>query len=537
MTFPLFLAGAVILLSLLLNHYLKKTPVPSLVLFLVLGMLFGENGVFHIPFDNYRLVDLLCSTALIVIMFYGGFGTRLQAARPVLGAAAVLSTLGVAGSALLLAGLAHVVLGLPLWESFLIGSVVSSTDAASVFSILRNRKLALKYHTDSLLEVESGSNDPMAFMLTAVAIALLSGESLSLPLVLAQQLLLGAVLGLACGYVAARILQRNILQGSESRTLFLLGILLLSYALPMLLGGNGYLGTYLCGIYIGNAPLPQKRHLVHFFDVLTQVAQVLIFFLLGLLVTPVDLPAVLWPALVLTLILTFVVRPMVVATILAPFRAPVRQVLLTSWAGLRGAASIVFAIAAILAGVPTTLNLFNLVFCMVLFSITIQGTLLPLFAKKLDMLGPSDEVEKTFTDYEEETDLNFGHVYVGPDSGWAGKTLAELRLPSGLIAALLLRQGGMVPPTGDTRIEPGDTVILAAHGVTSREWALEEEVARADTHPLGQPLQDLPQTGRRRILLIKRGLQTLLPNGTTKLQAGDILVSLQAGQGEGEETA
>ena len=232
--------------------------------------------------------------------------------------------------------------------------------------------------------------------------SLMTGSDLSLPLLMGKQMIIGAAAGLCFGFGVARLLSRNALDGSEARTLFLLSVMLLSYAVPTILGGNGYLGTYLCGIHLGNAPMPQKRNLVHFFDVLTQVAQVMIFFLLGLVVTPVTLPSVFVPALVLTVCLTFIVRPAVVTLLLRPFGAPLSQILLTSWAGLRGAASIVFAISAILAGAETTLNLFNLIFCMVLLSITFQGTLLPWAAKKFAMIDPAADVEKTFTDYEED---------------------------------------------------------------------------------------------------------------------------------------
>ena len=527
MTLSLLLTGSVILLSLLISKALRHTPLPSLLLFIALGMLFGENGLFHIPFDDYQAVDIICSSALVIIMFYGGFGTSLKAARPVLRASVLLSTVGVVLSALGLAALAHFILDLGVAESFLIGAVISSTDAASVFSILRGSRLSLKYHTDSLLEIESGSNDPMAFMLTAAAIALMTGSDLSLPLLMGKQMIIGAAAGLCFGFGAARLLSRNALDGSEARTLFLLSVMLLSYAVPTILGGNGYLGTYLCGIHLGNAPMPQKRNLVHFFDVLTQVAQVMIFFLLGLVVTPVTLPSVFVPALVLTVCLTFIVRPAVVTLLLRPFGAPLSQILLTSWAGLRGAASIVFAISAILAGAETTLSLFNLIFCMVLLSITFQGTLLPWAAKKFAMIDPAADVEKTFTDYEEDTDITFGHVHVDERSGWNGRTLAELNVPGDLIVAMIVRDGKGIIPTRAVRLAAGDTLILGTHGFTSREWALEEERVPAGSRLIGIPLESLPLSSRQRILLIRRGLKTLIPTGSSVIKEGDHLVHLK----------
>ncbi|MBM6887890.1 cation:proton antiporter, partial [Pseudoflavonifractor phocaeensis] len=186
----LMLIGAVILICILMDRFLEKLAVPSLLIFLGLGMCFGENGLFRIPFDDYAGVNLICSFSLVIIMFYGGFGTNLKAARPVAVQAGVLATLGVAGTAGAVGLFAHLALELPWLESMLIGSVISSTDAASVFSILRSKKLALKHHTDSLLEMESGSNDPISYMLTTVVLTMLAGRDLSLPLLLAKQLLL-----------------------------------------------------------------------------------------------------------------------------------------------------------------------------------------------------------------------------------------------------------------------------------------------------------------------------------------------------------
>ena len=193
----ILLIGAVILICILMNRFLERIPVPSLLIFIALGMCFGENGIFRIVFNDYAAVNLICSVSLIFIMFYGGFGTNLQAARPVLAQSAILSTLGVAGTAGAVAVFAHLALQLPWLESLLIGSVISSTDAASVFNILRSNKLALKHHTDSLLEVESGSNDPMSYMLTTVTLSLMAGQDVSIPWLLLPPISLSRAILLA----------------------------------------------------------------------------------------------------------------------------------------------------------------------------------------------------------------------------------------------------------------------------------------------------------------------------------------------------
>ncbi len=525
---PLLLVGCVIFICILLNRFLEKLPIPSLLIFIGLGMLFGENGVLRIQFNDYEAVNAVCSICLIFIMFYGGFGTNIKVARPVLVPSVLLSTLGVAGTAGGVALFAHFVLSLPWLESFLIGSVISSTDAASVFNILRSQKLALNYHTDSLLEVESGSNDPMSYMLTAVTVALLSGKSVNVPLLLTQQIGIGAICGVAMGWLAVKLLHQQLLPTQQSHTIFLLSIMVLAYALPSYFNGNGYLSVYLCGIWIGNAKLPQKKYLSHFFDVLTHIAQVQIFFLLGLLVTPIELPEVLVPAIVLMLFLTMVVRPVVTTVLLVPFRPKLRQIGMISWAGLRGAASIVFAIGAVLSDINITYNLYNLVFCMVIMSISIQGTLLPWVAKKLSMIDRTTDINHTFNDYQEDSDISFIKIHLDKTHSWCQKTLEQLRLPSELLVSMIIRGDEIVVPTGQTRLEAGDLLVLAARSFDDREHLVLREIVVGHQKPYSnKTLSEIPQTHSSRIILVKRGIDTIIPSGKTEIKPGDILVLTQ----------
>lgn len=525
---PLLLLGCVILICILLNGFLERIPVPSLLIFIGLGMIFGENGLFKIPFDDYETVSAICSICLIFIMFYGGFETNIKVARPVLLPSVLLSTLGVAGTAAGVAVFAHFVFSLSWLESFLIGSVISSTDAASVFNILRSQNLALNYHTDSLLEVESGSNDPMSYMLTTAAIALLSGESIHIPLLLAEQLLIAILCGLSMGWLAVKLLHRQLLPTQQSHTIFLLAVMVLSYAIPSHFNGNGYLSVYLCGIWIGNANLSHKKYLIHFFDVLTHVAQVQIFFLLGLLVTPVQLSAVIVPAIALMLVLTLAVRPMVSLILLAPFHSRLRQVAMVSWAGLRGAASIVFAIQAVLSNIELTYNLYNLVFCMVIMSISIQGTLLPLAAKKLSMIDQTTDVGHTFNDYQEDSDISFIKLHLKETHSWCNHTLEQLRLPSELLVSMIIRRKELLIPTGQTLLEAGDLLVLAARSFDDREHlVLHEIVVENKKQYSNKTLSQLPQTHSPRIILIKRGMDTIIPSGKTEIKTGDILVVSQ----------
>ena len=348
----LLLMGCVILLCTLMGRYLDRLAVPSLLIFIALGMCFGENGLLRIPFDDYDAANVICSASLIFIMFYGGFGTNLNAARPVVVQSVVLSTLGVAGTAGAVAAVCPPGPGAgPGSESFLIGSVISSTDAASVFNILRSKKLALKYHTDSLLEIESAPTTPSPTCLPPWRLASWEDRTCLSPCSWCSRSPSAhwAACFLGTSLPSGRLPPGDVPLGAEPDHLLSFAVVILSYALPTVLGGNGYLSSYLCGIYMGSTKLPQKRNLVHFFDVVTDVAQVLIFFLLGLLVTPVELPSVLLPALAIMVFLTFLARPAVVSVLMLPFRP-----LWLRWggllAGLRGVASIVFAIMAVLQG-------------------------------------------------------------------------------------------------------------------------------------------------------------------------------------------
>ena len=525
----LLLMGCVILLCTLMGRYLDRLAVPSLLIFIALGMCFGENGLLRIPFDDYDAANVICSASLIFIMFYGGFGTNLNAARPVVVQSVVLSTLGVAGTAGAVAVFAHLALGLPWVESFLIGSVISSTDAASVFNILRSKKLALKYHTDSLLEIESGSNDPISYMLTTVAVGIMGGQDVFIPLLLVQQIAIGALGGLLLGKLAIWSLRRGMFPSEQSQTIFVFAVVILSYALPTVLGGNGYLSSYLCGIYMGSTKLPQKRNLVHFFDVVTDVAQVLIFFLLGLLVTPVELPSVLLPALAIMVFLTFAARPAVISVLMLPFRPSLAQVGVVSWAGLRGVASIVFAIMAVLQGAETRYNLFNLVFCIVLLSISLQGSLLPRVSAKLSMIDHTADVSKTFNDYQEESDIDFIKIHLDKNHPWNGKTLRELPLPSDLLVAMIARKEETIVPNGSTVLLPGDLLVLAARAFEDRENLFLQEIVVEKGHKwVGRSLRQIPTRSDTLIVMVKRGNETIIPGGSTILQAGDTLVIAQS---------
>ena len=346
MALYLLIFSAIVVICIFFNKFSGKFGIPVLLLFLMLGLLCGSQ------YDRFAsnwawVVGDISTLALVFIMFYGGFGTRWKSAKPIALEAGMLSTLGVALTASFVGLFCHFALGWSWLESFLMGAVISSTDAATVFSILRSRKLGLKNRTAPLLEMESGSNDPMSYMLTTVMLSLFSGGVTAGGVVwqIFSQITFGVAGGLLLASGAVFLLKRISFQNNGFDMLLFIAIALVSYALPDLIGGNGYLSAYIVGIVLGNTEFPERRPLVSFFDAITSLMQIVIFFLLGMLAIPLNLLHSLLPAMIIFVFLTLVARPLAVCGVLAPFnKYPFRQLGLLSFVGLCGAASIVFAI-------------------------------------------------------------------------------------------------------------------------------------------------------------------------------------------------
>ena len=528
MTVLLLIAGLVMISCVLCNRFLGKLGVPMLLAFILLGMLFGSDGLLRIPFDDYSFAEQICSAALIFIMFYGGFGTSWKEARPVVGKAALLSTLGVVLTAALVGAFCHFALGFSLLESFLVGAVISSTDAASVFFILRSKKLGLKYHTASLLEVESGSNDPCSYMLTTIVLTVMvGGASAGQALYLVfSQVVYGGALGVACGLLAVWFMRRFSFSSSGFESVFAVAVAVLSYALPAAVGGNGYLSTYIAGILLGNANIKYKQTLVPFFDGVTNLMQMLLFFLLGLLSYPSRLGQVILPALAIFLFLTFVARPAAVFGILSPFKSRVRQQLFVSWAGMRGAASIVFAVMVTVHPAVVSYDIFHIVLLIVLLSILFQGSLLPAAAKKLDLLDAEEDVMRTFTDYVDEVPVQFIRFCIPPGHTWENRQIKEIVLPPGTILVLLQRGEERLVPTGETALRSGDTLILsalAAAGDLEGVRLSEKKLTKGDKLA-GRTLAEAHRELDALIVMIQRQGEVVIPSGSTQLLPGDVLV-------------
>jgi len=532
MVFFLIFSAAIIIACVFLNQVSGKVGVPALLFFLVLGLLFRNSTDMA---DVAGSIGNLCTVALIFIMFYGGFGTNWKSARPVVSDAGLLATVGVALTAALTGLFCHYCLRWEWAESFLMGAVISSTDAASVFSILRTRKLGLKNNTASLIEVESGSNDPVSYMLTAVMMSVIAGKATPGMVVwtIFSQLAFGAIFGLVIAQASVFLLRRFKIDNDGFLSMLVLAIAILSYAVPAAVGGNGYLSAYIVGIVMGNNDFHGRKPLIHFFDGVTSMMQIFIFFMLGLLGRPANLAAMFVPAVLIFLFLTLVARPLAVAGVLSPMggfrKYPLRQQALVSFVGLRGAASIVFAIGVLASGIPTGHDIFSIVFAIVLISIALQGSLIPQVAKSLDMIDKDADVMKTFSDYSDSAEINFGTAYISETSQWKDRSIKEIKMPQGLLVAMILRDGKEIIPDGDTVFRAGDEIVFC-----TRTFNRKKEPATLIEHPLphnskwdGRIVKEYPKREDSLLVMIRRGDEVIVPKGHTELKGGDVLVMLK----------
>ena len=523
----LILVSVILFVCIIFQRLSSKLGIPGLFIFIVIGMIFGSDGLFRITFEDHNFTYYFSSAALIFIMFYGGVGTKWSKAKPVAAKAIVLSSLGTILTAFFVGMFCYLVLKIELLESLLIGSVICSTDAASVFSILRSKKMNLRYSTASLIEVESGSNDPFSYMLTTIILTIMQGGNssfLSIVGMLLLQVVVGIFFGVLFALVAKYILSKVDFKESGFDIAFIVGIAIIAYALPGALWGNGYLAVYITGIIIGNSHVISKKNIFNFFDGITCIIQMLLFFLLGLLATPSQLPQIAGIGLLIALFLTVFARPLAVFVSMSIFKAKFKQQLFVAWTGMRGVASIVFAIMAMTN--PATINndIFHIVFFIVLFSILLQGTLLPIVAKKLDMIDYTEDVMKTFNDYLEEVPVQFLQFMLPAEHEWLGKKIQEITFPPESILVLIIRNGAKLIPNGNTILQENDLLIMCGQDSSKIEGVnLYEKVVQDTDDMVNKKIKEISLTGKL-IILIKRKEKVIIPKGNTVICADDVLV-------------
>ena len=522
--------AVVILSCTITNKFSNKLGIPSLVFFMFLGVLFGSDGILKISFSDYNLTSKLCSLGLIFIIFYGGFCTKKSNDKKATVQAVLLSSFGTVLTALFTSAFCYFILKISFAESFLIGAIISSTDAASVFSILRSKRLNLKYNTAPILEMESGSNDPFAYMLTMLGIVLLKGgEPASLMPMLFNQLFWGITFGILTAFSALFIFKKTKLLSEGSDTIFMVASALASFSIADLSGGNGYLSVYITGIILGNSEIRNKVNLIYFFDGITALAQVLIFFLIGFLSFPRKIPEILVPALLITLFLSFIARPLAVFLIMLPFKAPWNQISFISWAGLRGAASIVFAIMTVAESSNLKYDLFHIVFVASLLSVAIQGSMLPVIAKRDGMIDRFNDVRKTFNDYRQESAIALDKILIKKSHPWKGRKIKDINISDNALILTINRNNEKILPKGRTKLMEGDEILLGTTVASvQNDIKLCETTIDKGHEWLNKKINTIKCPQNFLIALIKRNNSAFVPNGDTEIKLGDTLVFYEA---------
>jgi potassium/hydrogen antiporter len=456
------LVGAVVLLvavgAMRLSH---RVGLPVLLVYLAIGLTLGEAAI-GVPFDDYDLARTLGLAALIVIIAEGGLTARWSAVRPVIAPAAALSTVGVVISIVVVGLTLHLALGLDLQLALLYGAVLSSTDAAAVFSTLR--RFRLRPRLAATLEAESGSNDPVA----VIVVVLLSVNPAGLVwwqdgLLVLYQLGAGAVVGVLTGMVGGAILRRAALPSAGLYPLAVVGFTVLAFAAGSLIQASGFLAVYIAGVILGNARLPHRQAILGFADGLAWLAQIGLFVMLGLLASPADLPEALGGAVVVGLVLLILARPLSVALSVSWFRVGLREQAFLSWAGLRGAVPIVLATIPLSEQVPGASGLFNVVFVLVVVFTLVQGTTLPMVARALKVTAPGEAADLSVESAPlERMRAGILQLEIPLGSRLAGVHIDELRLPVGAAVTLVLRDGGGFVPSPHTRLRARDSLLIVA---------------------------------------------------------------------------
>tara|TARA_R110000796_G_scaffold77584_1_gene173082 strand:- start:20983 stop:22428 length:1446 start_codon:yes stop_codon:yes gene_type:complete len=460
------LIGSLLLfISIIAGKTSYRFGVPTLVLFLAIGMLAGSDGIGGIYFDNPSVAQFIGVVSLNFILFSGGLDTNWSSIKPVLWQGISLSTLGVLLTAVTMGTFVWAITDFTIYEGLLLGAIISSTDAAAVFSILRGKNLALRNNLRPTLELESGSNDPMAYVLTIAFLALVMNPDQSLfsiiPLFL-KQMIIGGIAGLLFGMASKYVINKIKLGFEGLYPVLVISLMFITFSGTDALGGNGFLAVYLCAVYLGNQDLIHKKTILKMFDGLAWLMQIVLFLTLGLLVYPTEILPILGIGLLISLFQIFIARPISVFLSLTPFKMKMRRRFYISWVGLRGAVPIVFATYPLIAGIEKANMIFNIVFFISLSSVLIQGTTLSVIAKWLNVALPEDSKPKSpLDDLLSETAKAIMVEIKMPENGIAvNKKIVDLHFPKTALIAMINRDNKFITPSGATEIFAEDTLVV-----------------------------------------------------------------------------
>ncbi|WP_302163193.1 potassium/proton antiporter [uncultured Fusobacterium sp.] len=463
MDYKILTCGILLLISLLSIRVTKKVQVPLLILFLFIGIAAGSEGIGGIYFDDAKITQDIGNVALLFILFAGALETKKSDATMALYPSGILATAGVFFTAILAALIAYVLTSLNLKESLLFGAIVSSTDAAAVISMLGGSNLKKKIRT--VIEIESGSNDPMAYALILFILSMFgTGEKTSIfwgVIFLFRQIIFGALMGIIFGKISLPLGKILKIEREEFLTIHLIAMLFICFAGTNLIGGNGFLAIYLMGILVGNEHFDFRMNCIKNMRVASWLMQITMFIILGLLVFPSQLKAVVIRGSILAIMITIVARMAVVFALMSPFKYTKKEKFFMSWAGLKGAVPIIFSTNAITAGIENSQVIFNMVFYMVVFSVMIQGMTLKPLAKYLGLLDPVSEADADTIDLEELEELSLKKLYLDRKSEYINKEIRELNLPKSMHIISIRRGDEDITPRGDVILKAGDKILFS----------------------------------------------------------------------------
>ena len=468
----MLLVGSVLLIiSIVVGKTGYRFGVPALLLFLLVGMFFGSDGL-GLQFNNTHQAQAIGMVALSVILFSGGMDTKVADIKPIMSAGVVLSTAGVLLTALftglfiwIISGMSFTNISFPLTTSLLLAATMSSTDSASVFAILRSQKMNLKHNLRPMLELESGSNDPMAYMLTIVLIQIILSGSMNAGEIagnLAVQFLVGGAGGYILGKLTVLFLNKINIDNQSLYAILLLGCVFFTFTITDRLHGNGYLAVYIAGMVVGNKKIVFRKEIATFMDGMSWLFQIIMFLTLGLLVNPHEMLNVALVAILVGVFLILIGRPLSVFLCLLPFRKiNFKSKLFVSWVGLRGAVPIIFATYPVVAGVEGSNSIFNIVFFITIVSLVVQGTSISFFARLLHLSAPLPQTGNEFgVELPEEIDSSLSDMTVTPEMIEQADTLKEMNLPQGTLVMIVKRGNEFLIPNGSLKLHAGDKLLL-----------------------------------------------------------------------------
>lgn len=463
----LLIGSLLLLISVIAGKTTNKLGVPTLIFFLIVGVLAGSEGIGGINFDDAAVAQLIGITALNFILFSGGLDTHWQSIKPILWRGVSLSTVGVVLTTVSVGVFVKVLFGFTMSEGLLLGAIVSATDAAAVFSILRNRGVALKGSLRPTLELESGSNDPMAYFLTITLTSIVASgyvDPTAMLLSFAKEFILGAVVGYLMGRCSVWLVNNIQLETEGLYPVLTLGLALFTYSSTHAIGGNGFLAIYLCAVIMGNSKMVHKRSLIKFYDGQAWLMQIILFLTLGLLVFPSQIVPLIGTGMLISAFLIFIARPIGVFVALSFFKINTRSKFFLSWVGLRGSVPIVFATYPLLAGITKAELIFNLVFFISITSVLLQGTTLAYVAKLLHVTIAPKTKRRIGLDFESTDNIKseMATIVLPKNSSSVGKRIVDLAIPATTNILAIRRSGVYIAPNGSTRLLGDDIVYVLA---------------------------------------------------------------------------